>query len=349
MKELVAVERPIKVEKKWSGLSILDAVRRAFPELTAREVFKKVRMGELKVNGSPRKPLDLIFEGDLITAILHLPPTPVAVPIINENVYIKTPAGPFTIVREDEELLIISKPTGCASHPALRHSGDTLIERVRFYLKVSEKDEFQPALANRLDIETSGIVLVGKSRKARQKLGVALQKGLVGKRYLALVAGLMEFDEGEFLQSLEKKADSRDIAKYPAGHPRLSGRTQSAHTRYRVLARSQYPLPVTLVEVELLTGRNHQIRRHFSDSGHPIVLDNRYGDPIFNEEIKELTKLRRMFLHAWRVTLDHPKSREPLLVSSSMPKELEEALRVFGVDGAKSAEEAGEWIFGGSG
>ncbi|PLX38925.1 MAG: hypothetical protein C0608_11635 [Deltaproteobacteria bacterium] len=346
MDKLIPVERAIKVEDAWNGLSLLEAVRIALPALSSREIFKKVRMGELNVNGSRRSPMDLIYTGDIIKVTLSVPPPPVKVPVLRENVYVKTPAGPFTVVREDEELLIVTKPPGCASHPALRHSGDTLIERVRFYLEVSEEDEFQPALANRLDIETSGIVLVGKSVKARQKLGIALQKGLVGKRYIALVAGRLEAGEGEILKPLEKRVDSRDIAKYPAGHPRLTGRVQEAHTRYRVLAQSQYPLPVTLVEVELLTGRNHQIRRHFADLGYPVVMDNRYGDRNFNGEIDELTALGRMFLHAWRVTLDHPKSREPLKVISPLPTALEDALKIFGLNGSKSIDEAGDWRWG---
>jgi 23S rRNA pseudouridine955/2504/2580 synthase len=333
---LVPVPRHVKVGAAWAGLSVLEAVRRAFEDLTSREIFKKARMGEVLKDGKRCRPLDLLAEGDILTVILHLPHPPRDKPVLRRDEWVRTPVGPLWIVREDEDLLALSKASGCASHPALGRSGDTLIERVRRYLDTRPEDEFQPALANRLDIETSGIVLVGKTKLAQRRLGWSLQHGEVDKRYLALVA-LSPPGEGEITSPLERRPDSRDIASYKPGHPRLSPRIQEAHTRFRTLFRAEHPVAASLVEVELLTGRNHQIRRHFAELGHPVALDRRYGDREFNRALREACGLERMFLHAYRVALPHPATGAPLELFSPLPEDLADCLRALGADPQKLA------------
>jgi len=328
--ELVASPRHVKIGAAWAGLTLLQAVRRAFPETTPREVFKLARTGELLVNDARADPLGRLAEGDVVRMTLYRPPRPEEKPLLVADQWVKTPVGPLWIVREDEDLLVLSKSAGTASHPALGKSGDTLVERVRHYLGETAHG-FVPALANRLDIGTSGIVLVGKNKNARGALGFALQRGRVEKFYLALVAGWVEKEEGEIDLPLEKKADSRDLATYPPGHPRRIGRVQEARTRYRVAARSSQGVRATLAEVELLTGRTHQIRRHFAAAGHPVAGDARYGDREINALLAEAGGLERMFLHAHRVRLDHPATGARLDIRAPLPEELRDTLRSLGI------------------
>jgi 23S rRNA pseudouridine955/2504/2580 synthase len=335
--ETIAVTKNIVVSAALVGLTVMDAVRRAFSEVGPREVFKKTRHGEIKLNKAPCHPLDRLAADDLLTVVLHHPAPPKVKEVLRRDEWIPTPAGPLWVVYEDEDLLAVSKSSGCASHPALGHSGDTLIERVRYLLKdlvlLPGEEDFAPALANRLDIETSGISLIGKNKLARKRLGNHIQRGMIDKRYLALVAGWPS-EAGEMTHPLLKRADSRQLANYPEGHPKRKPKLQEAHTRYRVLRRLEHPFQLSLIEVELLTGRTHQIRRHFADAGYPVALDKRYGDRNFNRMLSQDTGLDRMFLHAYRVELPHPLTRVKMVVTSPLPEDLCDALRAMGADPA---------------
>jgi 23S rRNA pseudouridine955/2504/2580 synthase len=176
---LVPVTKHLQILPPWHGLTVFDAVRRAFPEVGPRDAFRKARLKEILRNDARCHPLERLGEGDVVTVVLFRPPKPTLRVPQRRDEEVETALGPFGVVWEDEDLLAVSKPSGCASHPALGHAGDTLIERVRAYLGVRPEDEFQPALANRLDLETSGIVLVGKTPAARGTLGRRLQRGLI--------------------------------------------------------------------------------------------------------------------------------------------------------------------------
>lgn len=332
------VVKNLAVTEAWDGVSVQEAVRLAFPEIGPRQAFKMCRMGEILLDGAKCAPLTMLTAGNFIAVTLYRQAEPEEIPVTTVDTWVKTPFGPLMVIREDANLLVVMKSAGTASHPALRHFGDTLVERVAAYLGPNLPEGFKPALANRLDIETSGIVLIGKDHKSRASLGHDLQKRRIGKRYLALVAGVPP-KEGEITLPLDKKPDSRDLATYPEGHPRLSGRLQEAHTRYRVVASSVNPISASLVEVELLTGRTHQIRRHFAMIGHPVALDKKHGDRDFNSDILDALSLDRMFLHAHFVNLPHPKSRKELALHSPLGEDLALCLAELGLSGPEGLAE----------
>jgi 23S rRNA pseudouridine955/2504/2580 synthase len=320
MTNFVPAPKHLKIGEAWRGLTVFEAVRRAFPELTPREVFRKARKGEVQRNAKRCRPLDRLEEGDVVTTVLLRPVKPEKVLPTAVDCLIHTPAGPFRVVWEDSELLVVSKPPFCASHPALGHSGDTLIDRVRAYLGVKPGEAFQPALANRLDVDTSGIVLVGKTRASQSRLGRNLQAGLVEKRYLGLVGGSTA-PAGEVSVPLLRRPDSRTRDRRP------EGKLQGALTRFRTLERYGAPLRCSLLDVELVTGRTHQIRRHLTHLGHPLAGDGRYGDPRFNVRLRAATGLSRLFLHAHWIRLGHPVTGERLELTTPLPEDLAACLR----------------------
>lgn len=329
--DLVPVVRHLRIGSAWTGETAFAAVRRAFPEVGPREVFRKARRGEVLRNEGPCHPLGPVEEGDVLTVVLLRPPRHApAVPLLRDA-WVETAAGPFCVVWEDADLLAAAKPPGCASHPGLKRSGDTLLDRVRAYWGVTPADPFQPALANRLDIGTSGVVLVGRTRAAQRRLGRAFQNGLVHKSYLVLVRGCPETPEAELRQPLARYPDSRDRKRLPPGHPKLRETFQAAVTRYRVLGHTPLSPQATLLEVDLVTGRTHQIRRHLSGAGHGVAGDPRYGDAAFDRALQEATGLDRMFLHAWRVRLPHPRTGEPLELTAPLPEDLERCLIRLGL------------------
>lgn len=326
----IAVPKNLCIGPAWDGLTAFEVVRRAFPEVPPRDVFRKARAGEVLRNDGACDPRLPVVAGDLLTVVLRCPAPIAAATPLRRAVPAETPAGPFWVVWEDDDLLAVGKPPHCASHPALKHGGDTLIERVRAHLDVTPDAAFQPALANRLDIQTSGLVLVGKTRGAQRRLGRLLQKGVVRKFYLTLVCEWPEPPDGAIRRPLLRRPDTRELARRPPGHPKLRPVLQAAETRYRTQERLRQPLRSALLEVELLTGRTHQIRRHLAGSGHPVAGDRRYGDPLFNADISQVAGLERMFLHAHRVALPHPRTGETLELTAPLPDDLASCLRALG-------------------
>jgi 23S rRNA pseudouridine955/2504/2580 synthase len=129
---------------------------------------------------------------------------------------------------------------------------------------------------------------------------------------------------------LVRRPDSRDRARLPPHHPKLRGTLQEAVTRYQTDLRFEQPLRSSLLAVELVTGRTHQIRRHFAHVGHPLAGDERYGDPDFNEDLRSVTGLQRMFLHAHRVVIAHPATGESLDLRAPLPGDLAACLTALG-------------------
>lgn len=161
---------------------------------------------------------------------------------------------------------------------------------------------------NRLDYGTSGVVLFARNKKI---LAECLAKKFAGwkKTYRTIVAGRIDRDQGQITFPLPSRMKNEE--KIPAV------------TRYRVLQRFAH---ATDIEVEIETGRHHQIRRHFAMIKHPLVLDDVYGDEKFNQKFSKQTGYRRFFLHAWKVQLPHPVTNKTIVMEAPMPKVLEAVL-----------------------
>jgi 23S rRNA pseudouridine955/2504/2580 synthase len=178
--------------------------------------------------------------------------------------------------------------------------------------------EYRPSPAHRLDRETSGVVLVAKTRKAMVALGESFTTGEgVKKSYLALAKGKMPKEAGTIdLPLSEHEQTARSKAARGVNF-------QEALTRWRVLASMK---DASLLAVAIETGRTHQIRRHLEAVGHPVAGDRRYGDFAWNRLARARWGLRRMFLHAWRLELPHPTTGAPLRLEAPLPAELAEVL-----------------------
>ena len=162
---------------------------------------------------------------------------------------------------------------------------------------------------NRLDFETSGVVLFARSKKV---LADALERKFTGwkKIYRTIVTGRLP-DHGEIAFPLPS---------------RIKGEAVSAVTRYTVRTRFEH---VTELDVEIETGRHHQIRRHFSMIKHPLVLDQVYGDEKANRAFTKRTRYRQFFLHAWKVVLQHPVTGKEISIEAPMPRPFEEVLKIL--------------------
>lgn len=322
----------MKVSADAAGQRLDKYLRRALKDVPLSHIFKLLRTRKVRVNGARGKAEQLLVEGEVVVVRGD-----------EEKLLTQADAAPatgavkhtFRVLYEDEHLLAVDKPSGLAAHPGTGITGATLVEEARAYLKVPANlpaTEFKPSPAHRLDRETSGVVLVAKTRRCMAALTEIFTSGDVRKTYLTLAKGKLPRAEGVIdLPLSEHEQTSRSKAQRGV-------KFQEALTRYRVLSSMR---EASLLSVRIETGRTHQIRRHLQSTGHPVAGDGRYGDFPFNRLAKTRWGLKRMFLHAWKLEIPHPMTERPLRVEAPMPEDLLAVLRKMNLappPGAAAAE-----------
>lgn len=226
--------------------------------------------------------------------------------------------GALEILFEDEHLVVLDKPSGLAVHPGAGRSSGTLANRLlAAYPEMAEVGgPGRPGIVHRLDLDTSGVLVVARTRDAHQRLSEAFAERAVEKRYLAIVFGTPTEREGTI---------TAPIARHPQRRKEmtvlLTGRV--AETGYRVLGSSRR---LSLLALAPVTGRTHQIRVHLKHIGHPIVGDPVYGEARWRDferaRQKPLRDFERTALHAWRLAFPHPASGEVRRFEAAVPGDL---------------------------
>ncbi len=198
---------------------------------------------------------------------------------------------PISILYEDEVMAVVFKPAGLVVHPAPGNPSGTLVNALLFHLNSLSGigGEKRPGIVHRLDKDTSGLMLVAKNDRAHLALSNALAGRRITKHYLAVVAGQMKEEKGEMNGSIGRsQKDRKKMAVVPDGREAL--------TRWQLVRQDEQS---ALVLIQLLTGRTHQIRVHFSHAHHPVL-----GDPLYG--FKGMPKAPRLMLHAWSLAFEHP-------------------------------------------
>ena len=278
-------------------------------------IHRIIRAGEVRLNKKRCKPDSRIQTGDL----LRIPPVRTAEKQrSSENRAQAVPAREFIIIYEDDALLVIDKPAGTAVHGGSGVSFG-VIEQIRRARPEARYLE----LVHRLDKDTSGLLMIAKKRSALVKLHEAIRNDHPKKIYLALGVGKLPNDSFHVKLPLFKSTGAQGEKMV-----RVSEDGQSAHTIFRVLNRFSDGLlhqvglsHLTLVQATLKTGRTHQIRVHLQSQQCPIAGDERYGDYQANKRLQKLG-LKRMFLHAAELHLDHPLTGEKLILKAPLPQDL---------------------------
>ena len=278
-------------------------------------IHRIIRAGEVRLNKKRCKPDSRIQTGDL----LRIPPVRTAEKQrSSENRAQAVPAREFTIIYEDDALLVIDKPAGTAVHGGSGVSFG-VIEQIRRARPEARYLE----LVHRLDKDTSGLLMIAKKRSALVKLHEAIRSDHPKKIYLALGVGKLPNDSFHVKLPLFKYTGAQGEKMV-----RVSEDGQSAHTIFRVLNRFSDDLlhqvglsHLTLVQATLKTGRTHQIRVHLQSQQCPIAGDERYGNYQANKRLQKLG-LKRMFLHAAELHLDHPLTGEKLILKAPLPQDL---------------------------
>ncbi len=290
----------LSVGEESSGQRIDNFLLRLAKGVPKSHVYRILRSGEVRVNKGRVGPEYRLAEGDTV----RVPPLRTA----ERSDKTLVPPREFAIAHEDEVLLVVDKPAGVAVH-----GGSGVSFGIIEQLRRSRPESRFLELAHRLDRETSGLLIVAKKRSALSRLHDMFRDGQVAKRYLALV-------RGRWLNPLQHVRLPLLKSTTGEGERRVSVSEEgkSAHSVVRLVARWEN---FSLVEVELKTGRTHQIRVHLTHLGYPLAGDDKYGDFALNKDLQKVG-LKRMFLHAAKLSFAHPASGELLELESPLASEL---------------------------
>jgi 23S rRNA pseudouridine1911/1915/1917 synthase len=262
--------------------------------LTRTAAGRLAREGHVRVNGKPARPADLVRQDDVVeferAASIATKPQPESIPL--------------EVIYEDADLVVVVKPAGMVSHPALGHPTGTLVHAL-LGLGGSwsgAAGEARPGLVHRLDKDTSGLLVAARTDAAHQALSAQLADRTMSRTYQAIAVGLVGGPAGVL---------EGDIGRHPRDRKRMAvvATGRSARTRYEVL---EVLRGHTLLRCDLETGRTHQIRVHLAAFGHPIAGDRVYGGG---------GAAPRPMLHAWRLKLRHPRTGQDMTFESAPPED----------------------------
>ncbi len=275
-----------------------------------------IRNGKIRVQGAAKKPGYRIKKGDEIRGLIPPP----------EPVLFKPEPIEIDILYDDEYLIVVNKPPGLVVHPAPGHYTGTLVNGLLYHFPELEGigGELRSGIVHRLDKDTSGVLVVAKNAAAHHNLARQFKSRKINKGYLALVHGEMKSDSG---------AVSLPIGRHPVDRKKMSTRSRKsrcAETLWRVRERFE---GITLVELDLKTGRTHQIRVHFAAINHPIIGDSVYGRRKVGEKVsfgKDLfVAIPRHMLHAWRLGFTHPNTEIAVSFEAPVPHDMEELIKTL--------------------
>lgn len=283
------------ITKNDATLRLDKFIAKVCPALPSSLMFKYIRTKRIKLNGKRAEISTRLKENDVVSAYIN---DEFFAEVAPKYDFLSAPKK-LDIVYEDENILLADKKQGLLVHPDKNEYGDTLIARIKHYLydkgEYNPKDEnsFRPALANRIDRNTGGIVIAAKNAEALRILCDKIKEREIDKRYLTVVHGVPKVKSALLEGFLEKNEDKNKV--YLSSKKTAANKT--IKTKYTLL-KSRNNL--SLLEIELLTGRTHQIRAHMASIGHSLLGDGKYG------KLKEDKKMgfNKQALYSYKLTFD---------------------------------------------
>ena len=309
----------IEAENGQNLLRVDKFLMTRLPNASRTKIQEAADAGNIRVNGNPVKSSYKVKPRDIVTVMMAYPRREIE--IIPEDI-------PLDIVYEDEALLVVNKPAGMVVHPSYGHYSGTLVNALAWHLRgnpLFNAADPRPGLVHRIDKDTSGLLVVAKTEKAKNHLAAQFFHKTSSRRYIAVCWGNLESETGTITGNIGRSLANRKVmACFPDG-----SHGKPAVTHWRVLERLGY---VNVVECILEAGRTHQIRAHFKHIRHPLFNDKDYGG---DEILKGTTfaKYRqfvqncfdtcpRQALHAKTLGFDHPLTGERLSFDSPLPDDM---------------------------
>jgi 23S rRNA pseudouridine1911/1915/1917 synthase len=303
------VSRTLSVPEGVAGERIDSALTRVLG-LSRTAVVRLLEDGDITTSGKAMAKSDKVTAGQIIEVLMPEEKNPEPIPL--------TPIPGLSIIYNDESIVVIDKPVGCAAHPSPGWEGPTVVGALTaagYTISTSGPAE-RAGIVHRLDVGTSGLMVVAKTDQAYTFLKDAFKSRTVTKIYHALIQGHMDPSTGTI---------DAPIDRHPKEDHRFAvvANGKESITHYEVI---EFYRGVSLVQVELETGRTHQIRVHFSALRHPLVGDLTYGaDPVLAASLS----MTRPWLHAMQLELTHPVTAERLTFNAPYPADLTNALALL--------------------
>lgn len=293
------------------------------PNATRTKIQEAADAGNIRVNDKPVKSSYKVKPKDIVTVVMSYPRREIE--IIPENI-------PLNIVYEDDDLMVVNKPAGMVVHPSYGHYKGTLVNALAWHLKdnpLFKENDPRPGLVHRIDKDTSGLLVIAKTEKAKNHLASQFFHKTSDRKYIAVCWGNLDTETGTIIGHIGRNLTNRKVMVcFPDG-----SHGKHAVTHYRVLERLGY---VNVVECILETGRTHQIRAHFKYIKHPLFNDKEYGG---NEILKGTTFAKykqfvnncfetcpRQALHAKTLGFEHPTSGKRMSFDSEIPQDMQQLI-----------------------
>lgn len=303
--------KTLEVNKELSGKRVDIVLAEFLTDLTRSQIKKLIEENMVLIGQKPIKPSTKISEGDVVEVTL---PEPEPLDLTAEDLGIK-------LLYEDESIAVVDKPAGMSVHPGAGIKSGTLVNALLYACTDLSGigGKIRPGIVHRLDKDTSGVMVVAKNDSAHNSLVEQFKGRDVKKKYLAIVLGNIKGDSGVI---------ESEIGRHPTNRIKMSSNTKAGResvTLWKVLERYG---KAALVEAEPKTGRTHQIRVHFSESGYPLLADKVYGHKKPKDDvIKRASKIMgRQALHARELGFTHPATGEQMTFEAPVPEDMEKAL-----------------------
>jgi 23S rRNA pseudouridine1911/1915/1917 synthase len=298
--------------------------------LSRSQVKHAIEEGNVSVNGKEPKVSQQLKSGDVVE--LH-PASPIDATAIPQDI-------PLNIVYEDAVIIVINKPAGMVVHPAPGNYENTLVNALLFHCHDLSGigGVLRPGIVHRLDKGTSGLIVAAKNDDAHRNLSAQFAKHDVHKKYLALVWGDVKGASGEIVLPVGRHTTDRKKMSTKSRHGKDALTLWKVRERFGV---------VTLLDVEIKTGRTHQIRVHLSDRGYPVIGDSVYGISSKLQTVKDaalkaqLKTFSRQALHAAQLSFLHPQSGDRVVFTAPLPEDMDNLCTLFRAAAPSSAANPG--------
>ncbi|HPC86446.1 MAG TPA: RluA family pseudouridine synthase [Smithellaceae bacterium] len=306
------------VGPEQTGLRLDVFLAQADPSFSRSQIQYAIEEGDVLVNGKEPKASQHLKAGDRVE--LHLEPA-VEAAAVGQDI-------PLDIMYEDGSVIVVNKPAGMVVHPAPGNPDQTLVNALLFHCRDLSGigGILRPGIVHRLDKGTSGLIVAAKTDEAHRKLSSQFEAHLVNKKYTVLVWGDVRGEKGEIVLP---------VGRHPKDRKKMSTKSRhgkNALTLWKV--RERYGT-ATLLDIEIKTGRTHQIRVHLAERGYPVIGDTVYGSASKAQTVKNaalkagIKALPRQALHAAELSFLHPQSGERMVFTAPLPKDLESLLDLF--------------------